>query len=418
MPLTDWVRAAGAVLEQLPGRGEAWGAVLLVCASTLFGAWLARRNSRRVTLWLAIASATMLVTALVDLLPDAWSEAVRTGVPLWALVLAALFGYVVITYFTRRGCACPSDAEPQRAAMHAPGRHRRVKQAVDAALFGGMGTAAALTLHRAIEGATLGLTASVVVVFALTIHSASEGLALAALLDMARQRVGPWLFVACASPAAGVLIATVAPLPDQLVPILLSLVMGVLLRTAVVGMKLAAGGQRDGRLSRRQIAIALTAATSVGALLVTAHTFHGEDEPEQASPTFRHAMAAFPAAARAHTLAAPPESAGVQHRSTPGAASAPVAATQEPSAARPLDRHDLRAAVTSGRMSLGDVLERDDETTGRAAVGKIVRLLPGYLPERMDSLIASTGIDEKRHIADLTPEERRKLLSVFDGYPE
>jgi zinc transporter ZupT len=417
MPLTDWARAAWAVLEEMPARQEAWAAVLIVCASTLVGAWLARRSSRRMTLWLAIASATMLVTALVDLLPDAWSEAVRTGVPLWALVLAASFGFLVIAYFTRKGCACPSDGERQRAAMHAPGRHRRVKQAVDAALFGGMGTAAALTLHRAIEGATLGLTASVVVVFALTIHSASEGLALAALLDMARQRVAPWLLVACASPAAGVLIASVAPLPDQLVPILLSLVMGVLLRTAVVGMKLAAGGQQDGRLSRRQIAIAVTAATSVGVLLVTAHTFHGEDEPEQAAPTFRHAMAAFPAAAQAHILAAPPE---VAHAERSGALSAtPLAGTQEPSAAgRFLDRHDLRAAVTSGKMSLGDVLERHDATTGRAAVGRIIRLLPGYLPERVDSLIASTGVDEKRHIADLTPEERRKLLSVFDGYPE
>ncbi|MFC7641231.1 hypothetical protein ACFQX6_09770 [Streptosporangium lutulentum] len=92
--------------------------------------------------------------------------------------------------------------DPAGRRPHAPGLHRRVREVVDAALFGGMGTAAALTLHRAIEGATLALTASVVVVIALMVHSAGEGLALAALLDMAKQRLAPWLVVSCVSPAA------------------------------------------------------------------------------------------------------------------------------------------------------------------------------------------------------------------------
>ncbi|MFC0555635.1 hypothetical protein ACFFHJ_32525 [Planotetraspora thailandica] len=271
------------MLEGQPARQEAWAAVLLVCASTLAGAWLARRNSQRMTLWLAIASAMMIVTALVDLLPDAYAEAGETGVPLWEPALAAAFGFLVITYFTRKGCACPED-EPLRNGMHAPGIHRRVKQGIDAAVFGGMGTAAALTMHRAIEGATLALTASVVVVIALTVHSASEGLALAALLDIARQRLAPWLVVSCVSPAVGVATATIAPLPPQLVPILLSMVMGVLLRTAIVGMKLAAGKQRNGRLSTRQIAIAAVAATTAGVLLAGAHTLH-EEEPAEATST-------------------------------------------------------------------------------------------------------------------------------------
>ncbi|GII32662.1 ZIP family metal transporter [Planotetraspora mira] len=415
MPLTDWVGTVGPVLEAIPGRREAWAAVVLVCAATLAGAWMARRNTRRLSLWLAIASAMMLVTALVDLLPDAWSEAVEAGVPLWTLLLSGSFGFLVITYFTRRGCACPSDAAP--GAMHAPGRHRRVKQAVDAALFGGMGTAAALTLHRAIEGATLGLTASAVVIVALTIHSASEGLALAALLDLARQRVAPWLVVACVSPAVGVLMATVAPMPGWLVPILLSMVMGVLLRTAVVGMKLAASNQRDGRLSRRQVTIAAMAATTVGVIIVTAHTLHGEGEPEQAAPLFRHSLAGFPDAAVAHAHGAPPALAGGSSTS-PTAPLARVPGATATTDAGPLNRAELREAVTSGKLSLGDVLKRHDETTGRVVVGRIVRLLPGYLPERVDSLIQSSGVDEKRHIADLSEDERRKLLAVFDGHPE
>ncbi|MFC0861816.1 hypothetical protein ACFHYQ_05840 [Sphaerimonospora cavernae] len=298
MPISDWARAMGPVLEEHPAGREAWAAVLLVCAATLAGAWLARRNSRRVAVWLAMASAVMLVTALVDLLPGAWFAARRAGTPLWWLGLAAAFGFLVITYFTRKGCGHPhghphghahgahgdahSHADDQVAArsagLHAPGRHRRVGAAVDAALFGGLGTAAALTLHRGIEGATLALTASTVVVIALAVHSASEGLALAALLDIARQRLTPWLVVACVSPAVGVLSATFSPLPDKLVPVLLSMVMGVLLRTSIVGLRLAAGTRRSGRLSKRQVAIAVIAATAIGVLLATAHDLRNHEK--------------------------------------------------------------------------------------------------------------------------------------------
>lgn len=134
-----------------------------------------------------------------------------------------------------------------------------------------MGTAAALTTHRAIEGATLALTASAVVIIALIVHSASEGLALAALLDMANQRLAPWLLVACVSPGVGVLVATISPLPGQSVPVLLGMVAGVLLRTAIVGMKLAAGKQESGRLSGKQLVVAATVAITVGLLLAMTH---------------------------------------------------------------------------------------------------------------------------------------------------
>ncbi|MET9336178.1 hypothetical protein [Nonomuraea sp. NPDC003804] len=244
-----------------------WLAVLLVSLSTLAGAWLARRNIGRIGLWLAVASALMLITALVELLPDAWHEAGDTGTPLWLLGLSAVFGFAVITYFTRKGCGHAHD-QPRRG-QHAPGLHRRVTRAVGAALFGGVGTAAALTVHRLVEGATLALAASVVVVAALMIHSASEGLALTALLDLARRRLTPWLAASCLSPAVGVVLAVLAPLPPSLVPLLLGMITGVLLRTAVVGLKLArtAGG---GRLSARHMAITGAAVLVTTTLLVAA----------------------------------------------------------------------------------------------------------------------------------------------------
>src|ERR1044072_6225268 len=140
MVTAEGTSALGPALEgAAPGAG-AWAAVLLVSLSTLAGAWLARRNSARMTVWLAIASATMLITALADLLPDAWRDAGETGVPLWAGGLTIVFGFLVITYFTRKGCGPGhghGDSRPV-GGRHAPGLHRRIGKAVDAALFGGM----------------------------------------------------------------------------------------------------------------------------------------------------------------------------------------------------------------------------------------------------------------------------------------
>jgi zinc transporter ZupT len=275
MLLAQWM-VTGPVLDNGRSPGAtAWFAVALVSVSTLAGAWLARRDSGRAVVWLAIASATMMVVALTDLLPDAWQDAVQDGVPLWALGIAVATGFGVITYFTRKGCACASDTGTQAARRHAPGRHRRIKEAVSAAMFGGMGTAAALTLHRVIEGATLALTGSVVVVLALMVHSASEGLALAALLDMAKQRLGPWLVVSCVSPAVGVLVAEISPLPDHIIPLLLGTVAGVLLRIAVVGVKLAAA-QEQGGLRRRHVVVAVAAAIALGTLITTARATQGQ----------------------------------------------------------------------------------------------------------------------------------------------
>ncbi|MEZ0070834.1 hypothetical protein [Planotetraspora sp. GP83] len=442
MPPSAVVLAAWPVLDIQPPRQEAMGAVLLVCISTLVGAFLARRNSKRMSLWLAIASAMILVTALVDLAPDAWGEAAEAGVPPWALALSAGFGFLVITYFTRRGCACPED-EPPRAALHAPGLHRRLKQGMDAAVFGGMGTAAALTLHRAIEGAALALTASVVVIIALIVHSASEGLALAVLLDIAKQRLTPWLVVACLSPTVGVVTATLSPLPVRLVPILLAMVMGVLCRTAIVGMKLAASKQQGGRLSRRQIAIAASAAAGAGILLATAHTLGGEESPPKAAAGA--AGGALPAVLDAALEAAPLVPGAVATASLPhqrldriatGPSSSPhptssgrapgVGPRPDRTADRPSDRPAVRTAavpqlsraelsqaVSSGRLSLVEVFQRTDPVTEHTPIRRILRALPGSTPHTVRALITATGVGAKEQVADLSDRQRRSLLTAL-----
>lgn len=256
---------------------------------------------------------------------------------------------------------------------------------------GGMGTAAALTLHRAVEGAALALTASVVVIIALVVHSASEGLALAALLDIAKQRLLPWLVVACLSPAVGVAIATFSPLPDHLVPILLAMVMGVLCRTAVVGMKLAASKQQGGRLSRRHIAIAATTAAGAGLLLATAHSLGEQEEPP-------------------HLLTAPRDAAGM--------ADTAAQVTERRAAPPPLSRDELSHAVRSGRLSLAEVFRRTDPVTQHTPIRRILRALPGATPATVRDLITSTGVGAKEHIADLSDRQRRILLTALTHRPE
>ncbi|MFE5683222.1 hypothetical protein [Streptomyces sp. NPDC056512] len=212
--------AAGAHTDdgagwQLP-PAETLVAVVLVAVATVVGAWLARRGSGRSTLLLAAASGILLITAVLDLLPDAWDEARQAGVPLWAVPVTALASYAVMAALVRLGCPC----EPGRA--------------------GGIGAASGLALHRFLEGATLALTASVAVVVALLVHAASEGLALAALLGVQpRRRIAPWIGLACLSPVAGAFVTSALPIPDSIMPLLLAFVGGVLAQAAWVALKLA-----------------------------------------------------------------------------------------------------------------------------------------------------------------------------------
>ncbi|MEV6041635.1 hypothetical protein AB0L65_61780 [Nonomuraea sp. NPDC052116] len=362
-----------------------WVSVVLVALSTLAGAHLARRNSAKIGIWLAIASALMLITALVDLLPDAWQEADATGVPIWVVGLAGLFGFAVITFFTRKGCGHSHDAGAAAGGRHAPGLHRRVKEAVSAAVYGGVGTAAALSLHRMIEGATLALVSSAVVVAALVIHSASEGLALTALLDLARKPAVPWLALSCLAPAAGVVLATVAPLPAQSVPILLGMVTGVLLRTAVIGLTIARDSRR---LSRRHLVIAATVVAGVGGLLITTQTVLAGGLPQPPQPT----------------VAAP-----VPHSRVPSPPTAPI---------RQMTTTQLRAAISGGQLSLEQLLARRDPATISADAATLLRALPEHSPEQITQTLRQAKIGTGTAIGDLTLRQRHLLLSALSDEPE
>ncbi|WP_214106853.1 hypothetical protein [Acrocarpospora catenulata] len=385
--MPSWVQSMEPTFEARSSGLAVWLAVVLISLSTLAGAWLARRKSRQVTALLAVASALMLVTALIDMLPDAWQGAIENDVPLWALGLAIVFGFLVITYFTRKGCGHDHEnAKP--VGRHAPGLHRQVKEVLSAAVFGGMGTAAALSVHRAVEGATLALTTSAVVVIALMVHSTSEGLALTALLDMAKQRLAPWLTVSCVSPAVGVLIATVSPIPPQVEPILIGVVAGVLLRTAVVGIKLAASRQKDGRLPRRHLVSAIALAGTLAVIIAVIRWMPGDQRSNQMG----RAVARLPAPAASPPSAMPP--------------------LPSPTPSSPLDRKELRAALTTGQLTLSQVFARPDKLAQGTNIGWLLRGLPGHDTK---ALLAAKGIEPTRAVGDLTERQRAYLLDVFSS---
>ncbi|WP_328967486.1 hypothetical protein [Streptomyces sp. NBC_00239] len=229
--------------------------------------WVARRAAGKAGMLLMIASGLLLTTAVADVLPHAWHEAPEVGLPRWLVIAASILGYTVMTVFTRNGCGCDAELAGQVAGVHAPGRHRKTKEALGAASVG-VGAATALTAHRVVEGSAVALDVSLPVILALVIGSASDGLALATLLQETRQRLLPWATVACASPAVGALVTWLSPLPAPAIPVALALVCGVILRIAWVGLRLAAKKRASGQLPQWQVVTAATAVTLSAAFMI------------------------------------------------------------------------------------------------------------------------------------------------------
>lgn len=199
----------------------AWAAAGLICLGTLGGAWLVRRFRARRGLWPAIAATAMLALALADIVPEVWAGAREAGVALWWCGVAGCAGFLVVAHVTRRCCG-PAGIAPGAAG----------------------GAAGVIAVHRVVEGAPLGLVPSVPLVVGLVLHAVGEGLALAVLLGAEPDRLRLWLPVAALSPAVGLLLTSVSPVPETVVPVVLAVVAGVLLRMAWVGAALAVAERR------------------------------------------------------------------------------------------------------------------------------------------------------------------------------
>jgi hypothetical protein len=218
----------------VPAEGGLVGAAL-VAASTVGGLLLSRWSARRPVASSAAVCLVLMAFVLVDLVPDVWRDLVESGTPWWAAVLASVVGFGATGALVRRGCGCvPRPDERPRVA--------------GSEVAGGAATAMAIGVHRALEGAVLALVTTVPVVAALVVHAAGEGFALGALLGQAsRRRAASWLLIACLSPLVGATVIGPVRPPATGTPLVTSLVVGTLLRIALLALGLAATRQRAAR---------------------------------------------------------------------------------------------------------------------------------------------------------------------------
>ena len=219
----------------------------LIAAATVAGAWLARRGGGQREIWLTAAAGALLIIAGLHLLPDAWAGARAARIWPSLVPIAAIGAFTAAGVAVRAGCCCREHTE--RAS--------------------GAGAAAALAVHRFIEGSAVALTGSAAVAVALAVHAFGEGLAAAALLGtQPRRRVAGWLAGMSISPLIGAAAADAFPVPEAAEPVLLALAAGVIAQAAWVSLPAAFHGMRASRLLLSHSAAATTMAAIVTALAV------------------------------------------------------------------------------------------------------------------------------------------------------
>jgi hypothetical protein len=218
----------------------------LIAAATVAGAWLACRRRGDREIWCAAAAGALLVIAGLHLLPDAWGGAcaVRIWPPL--VPIAAMGAFTAAGLAARTGCGCRPHTEQASGA----------------------GAAAALALHRFLEGSAVALAASAAVAVALAVHAFAEGLAAGALLGAQRRRVAGWLAAMSVSPIFGAVAASAFPVPQATEPVLLALAAGVIAQAARVSLRAAFHGLCTSRFEFSRAAATVAIAAVITALAV------------------------------------------------------------------------------------------------------------------------------------------------------
>ncbi|HEY2268567.1 MAG TPA: hypothetical protein VGI96_38540 [Streptosporangiaceae bacterium] len=229
--------------------GAVLGGAGLVAAATVAGAWLVRRRPGQRQAWFAAAAGLLFIIAGLHLLPDAWASAQEAGIWPPLVPMAAVAAGAGAGLAARAGCGC--------------GEHRE--------RVAGTGMAAALAVHRFLEGAAIALAGSAAVALALAVHAFGEGLATGALLSgQPRRRVAGWLALMCVSPVLGAVVADAFPVPEVAEPVLVAAAAGVLVQAALVSLRAAFRGLRP-----RQLVVSRPAAVTTTAAVVTILAVYG-----------------------------------------------------------------------------------------------------------------------------------------------
>lgn len=244
------LNAGAAVSSPVPLPGLVLAGAGLLVAATVAGAWLGCRRAGHREIWFAAAAGALLIIAGLHVLPDAWSGARAARIWPGLVPVAAVAAFMAAGLATHLGCACQEHKE------HASGA----------------GTAAALTIHRFLEGSAIVLAGSAAVALALAVHAFGEGLATGALLGaQRRRRVAGWLAAMSISPLAGAAAASAVGVPAAAGPVLLAVAAGVLAQAARVTLRAAFRGLYPSQflLSSRAAAIVMAAVTTTLAVYAT-----------------------------------------------------------------------------------------------------------------------------------------------------
>jgi ribosomal protein S13 len=66
--------------------------------------------------------------------------------------------------------------------------------------------------------------------------------------------------------------------------------------------------------------------------------------------------------------------------------------------------------LKAGRLTLQEVLDREDRVVGGTRVGRLVESLPGVGPAARRRIMAGAGLDEQRRLQSLRVQQRERLL--------
>ncbi|MFD9502363.1 integration host factor, actinobacterial type [Streptomyces sp. NPDC060035] len=77
------------------------------------------------------------------------------------------------------------------------------------------------------------------------------------------------------------------------------------------------------------------------------------------------------------------------------------------------ERADLLAAIKDGKVSLQDVLGRDDPVVARIPVRRLLESLPRIGKIRAGQIVKEFGISETRRVHGLGTRQKERLLALF-----
>jgi zinc transporter ZupT len=207
----------------------------LTFCSTMFGGLAALRWPARTELLMALAGGVVLGAALFDLLPEAVLQAQDVGMSIRVPIGAVLAGFLVFHVVER--------------FIHRHGDHDH--HGVDRPDPAGIAGATGFVIHSFFDGLAIGLGFQIdtgvglIVTAAVIGHDFSDGLSTVSYLvanNHPESRSRKFLLADAAAPVLGALVATLAPIPDEVFPVALGFFSGLFIYAATANLLPSAHG--------------------------------------------------------------------------------------------------------------------------------------------------------------------------------